>query len=52
MVGILWLFPVILFILKIITKQQVTVFVMIFLFCILGFLLTNNELEKRTQYIV
>ena len=47
MVGILWLFPVILFILKIITKQQVTVFVMIFLFCILGFLLTNNELEKR-----
>ena len=32
---------------KIITKQQGTVFVVIFLFSILGFLLTDNEIEKK-----
>ena len=40
---------IVLLLIKIITKQQVTVFVVIFLFSILGFLLTSNEMEKREQ---
>lgn len=49
MAGILWLLPVILFILKIITKQQVAVFVMIFLGCALGILLTNHEMKEQDR---
>lgn len=49
MVGIFWLLPIVLFILKIITKQQVAVFVMIFFGCILGFLLTNHEMQERDK---
>lgn len=48
-VGILWLLPIVLFILKIITKQQVTVFVMIFFCCVLGFLMTSHEMEERDR---
>lgn len=48
-VGILWLLPIVLFILKIITKQQVTVFVMIFFGCVLGFLMTSHEMEERDR---
>ena len=32
-------------VIKIITKQQVTVFVVIFLFCFLGFLITDYEIQ-------
>ncbi len=49
MAGILWLLPIILFILKIITKQQVAVFVMIFLGCVMGVLLTSHEIEERDK---
>lgn len=49
MVGILWLLPMILFILKIITKQQVAVFVVIFFGCVLGFLITSHEMEERDR---
>lgn len=34
-------------VIRIITKQQVTVFVVIFLFCILGFLITSHEMINR-----
>lgn len=44
--GILIL-PIVLLVIKIITKQQVAVFVVIFLFSVLGFLLMGYELEKR-----
>lgn len=41
--------PFVFVLIKIITKQQVSVFVVIFLFSILGFLITGNEIEKRNQ---
>lgn len=44
--GILILF-IVLFVIKIITKQQVAVFVMFFLFSVLGFLLMGYESQKR-----
>ena len=36
-------------VIKIITKQQVTVFVVIFLFCFLGFLITDYEIQIRDK---
>lgn len=36
-------------VIKIITKQQVTVFVVIFLFCILGFFITSHEMLNRDK---
>lgn len=46
---VLGMMPLVFVLIKIITKQQVSVFVVIFLFSILGFLITSNEIEKRNQ---
>lgn len=45
-----WIFFIIFILLatiKIITKQQVTVFVVFFLFCVIGFLITEYEIKNR-----
>lgn len=46
----IWIFLIIFILMatiKIITKQQVTVFVVFFLFCIIGFLITEYEIKTR-----